>query len=176
MNFKKIASLIAAAAAALTLASCSSSSDQAPAGMITASGDAALYDLYVPDDWSVDISTGMTCAYVSKNDPSSVSVTTWTPQYTDTTLDDWWEGYLSDISLAFDNVTEISSENTLLGGEAAVRHEYTATFADVEYHYMVIGALHGDIVYVFTYTSQGDSYEDNMDDVNTVLEYFDYRS
>ena len=176
MKLTKITAMIAAAAAVLTLASCNGESDPAPAGMITASGDAALYDLYVPDEWSVDLSTGMTCAYASPTDPSSVSVTTWTPKYTDTTLDEWWEGYISDISMVFGDVKEIASENTLLGGEAAVRHEYTAVFAEVEYHYMVIGALHNNVVYVFTYTSQGDKYEEHMEDVETILEFFAYKS
>lgn len=168
--------MIAAVAATLTLASCKGEPDPAPAGMITASSDAALYDLYVPDEWSVDISTGMTCAYASPADPSSVSVTTWTPKYTDTTLDEWWMDYISDVSLVFSDVNEINSENTLLGGEAAVRHEYTARFAEVEYHYMVIGALHSGVVYVFTYTSQGESFDEHMEDVNQILEFFAYKS
>lgn len=176
MKIKKLTAMIAATAAALTLVSCNGEVNPAPAGMITASSDAALYDLYVPDEWSIDISTGMTCAYASPTDPSSVSVTTWTPKYTDVTLDEWWTNYVSDISLVFSDVKEIASENTLLGGEAAVRHEYTAVFAEVEYHYMVIGALHGGIVYVFTYTSQGDSFDSHMEDVNTILEFFAYKS
>ena len=93
---KKSALRAIAAAFALTLtlsaASCKNTDEYAPpAGYTLASNENADYCLYVPDKWTVDMSTAAAGAYYSATDPSSVSVMGWELQNYDSSLDEWWE-------------------------------------------------------------------------------------
>ncbi|MBQ4606920.1 MAG: hypothetical protein IJB15_09440, partial [Clostridia bacterium] len=55
---------LALALAMLTMTGCGADAD-APTGYKTASGEAADYAFFVPDDWTVDLTTGATSAYCS---------------------------------------------------------------------------------------------------------------
>ncbi|MBQ4065108.1 MAG: hypothetical protein IJD10_03305 [Clostridia bacterium] len=56
------------------LASCGGRDDYVPNGFQRISHDDAEYYLYVPNTWVPDLSTGVTAAYVSESDRSSVSL------------------------------------------------------------------------------------------------------
>lgn len=56
------------------LAACSNGADDfVPAGFKQIAADEADYRLYVPDNWTVDMSTGVTSAFVSEKDRSNIS-------------------------------------------------------------------------------------------------------
>ena len=99
MSFKKTLCILAAVLL-LSLSACNKDTT-APAGFVTASGEAARYSFYVPKEWTVDLSTGATSAYFSTEDPSSVSVMTWELPASDTTLDDWWSMNQEDIQMIY---------------------------------------------------------------------------
>ena len=169
--------LLCAAVAALTmlsLASCSRTSDDStvPEGMVRASGDAATYTLYVPDDWQIDLQTGVTTAHVSTGDPSNISAAAWDLEHTDDTVDTWWDVNRSELESAFTDYTEISGRDTRLGGETAKEYVYTARLADVEYKYMQTAAVHGGSVYVITYTALPDVFDSHTDDVERIIAEF----
>ena len=121
---KKI--LIIAAAAALLMTGCNADPN-APTGMKTASGEGADYTLFVPEDWTVDITTGATGAYYSNADTSGVLVTTWDLPHTDTTLDEWWETNLQEIQSVYQDVQVEGSENILIDGNHGVKYTWTGT-------------------------------------------------
>ena len=68
---KKTVSMLLVIAALITLASCSKADEFVPAGYKKASNDKADHVLYVPEGWTVDMSTGVTTAYAK--DRSSIS-------------------------------------------------------------------------------------------------------
>lgn len=154
----------------LALVSCGGDSE-APAGMKTASGEAADYVLYVPDDWTVDLVTTATGAYYSTDDPSNISVTAWELDHTDSTVEDWWEVERADIDLVFENVEIVAETNTTIDGIAAKKYEYTASLGENNYKIMQVAAVKKSVVYVFTYTSVVDGYDLHLDDVNMMLDY-----
>lgn len=158
------------ASLALTLVSCGGD-NEAPAGMKTASGEAADYVLYVPDDWTVDLATKATGAYYSAKDPSNISVTAWELENSDSTVEDWWAIERADIDLVFTNVEIVSESNTTIDGIAAKKIEYTASLGENNYKIMQVAAVKKAVVYVFTYTSVVDSYDSHLDDVTAMLDY-----
>ena len=132
---KKSALRAIAAAFALTLtlsaASCKNTDEYAPpAGYTLASNENADYCLYVPDKWTVDMSTAAAGAYYSVTDPSSVSVMGWDLQNYDSSLDEWWETNKTDLALVFTDFNEISEENTTLDELYAKRYTYTAMLGE----------------------------------------------
>lgn len=92
---RKLSLIIAVVMCVLTLASCGKADEFVPAGFKKASNDNADYTLYVPEGWTVDMSTGVTTAYAT--DRSSVS----------------FIGFeLDDTVIRFDPVTSEGGENT----------------------------------------------------------------
>lgn len=72
----KIVSILLVFVLLFALISCGQSEDGTPYGMKLASNPEIVeYTLYVPEDWTVTYSAGMTMAQASLNDPTNVIVT-----------------------------------------------------------------------------------------------------
>lgn len=163
----KFSVLIVAAALALTLAGCKKDDSEyaPPTGYQLASDENADYCLYVPDEWTLDMTTAASGAYYSAADPSSVSVMAWDMGNTDSTLDDWWEVNKKDISLVFSDFTVVSEENTAIDGAYAKRYVYTAKLGEDEYKFLQQAAIKNGSVYLFTYTAKSANYDAHIDEV-----------
>lgn len=168
---KKIIALISALILTLSFASCEKNDSSAPAGWITAADEKADFYFYVPDEWTVDYTTAAAGAYYSSDDPSSVSVLAWELEYTDTTVDEWWELNEGEISYAFQNVELVSEENTTVDGIYAKSYTYTASLSDFNYKIMQTVIIRNATVYLFTYTSTPENYDSHLEDVNSMLDY-----
>ena len=158
----------------LCLAGCDKDAN-APTGYKTASGEAADYFFFVPDDWTVDMATGATSAYYSEEDPSSVSVMAWELPHSDTSIDEWWEMNLEDISMVFQNVEVAEPENVTMGGIHAKKYVYTATLGEFSYQILQAAAVKNGSVYLITYTSLADTYEAHAEEVNNMIAFFQFR-
>ena len=155
----------------LTLSGCGAD-NEAPTGYKTASGEAADYTFFVPEEWNVDLTTGATSAYCSTEDPSSVSVRAWELPNTDTTLDEWWAMNLEDISMVFQNVEVSEPENAMLDGVHGQKYTYTADLGEFSYKIQQTAALRGGSVYLVTYTSLADTFDSHLEEVSNMISFF----
>lgn len=97
----RIIAIVCALALALCgMFSCGEESS-APMGFKEISDEALTYHLYVPDEWTADLSTGITSAYYSGIDPSNISVTAFELDYGITSLDDYWAMIEPDLKAVF---------------------------------------------------------------------------
>lgn len=172
MSFKKTLCILAAVLL-LSLSACNKDTT-APAGFVTASGEAARYSFYVPKEWTVDLSTGATSAYFSTEDPSSVSVMTWELPASDTTLDDWWSMNREDIQMVFQNVEILSETDTTIDGVYAKTYVYNATLGEYTYTVQQTAAIQGYEIYLITYTSLADNFAAHEAEVAQMLQYFTF--
>lgn len=171
---KKIALLLAVLILALSLAACGEQSDvNVPNGMQLCTNDVINYNLFVPEEWTPSISTGAVGAYCSAEDPTNVSVMAWNVD-SSMTLDAWWDGYVSDFELVFDEMTVVSEETTTLGDVAAKKYTYTAKLGEHEYYYVQCACIHWSMVYVLTFTSTPENCETHEEDLADILEYFEF--
>lgn len=172
---KKISLLLAILMIALPLVSCSQNTDDAPDGMklITADNEVVNYKLYVPDDWTPSISTGAVGAYCSNSDTTNVSVMAWNVDSSET-LDTWWDKYRKDFDLVFKDFELTSEETTTLGGVTAKKYAYTAKLGEYTYTYVQCACLHFGMVYVMTFTTMPDLYEQHADEFNDVITCFKF--
>lgn len=170
----KISLLIVLLAFATSLTACGNGDDPyaPPTGMVSATDEKADFCLFVPDEWQIDYSTAAAGAYCSASDPSSVSVMAWDLEYTDTTLDEWWETNVSEIGLVFDNFNLESEENITMSEVYGKKYTYTASLGEFDYKIMQAACLRGSTVYLFTYTSVPDNFDLHTDEVNDMLTYF----
>lgn len=166
--------LLMLTAAMLVMTGCDKDAN-APTGYKTASGEAADYFFFVPDDWTVDLTTGATSAYYSAEDPSSVSVMAWELPNTDTTLDEWWEMNMEDITMVFQNVTADEPENVTMGGVHARKYVYSADLGEFSYRICQTAAIKNGSVYLITYTALADTYNAHIEEVDNMISFFQFR-
>lgn len=161
------------------LASCGSSTDDgsAPFGMKTISTELVDYNLHVPTAWVEDISTGVVTARYSDTDASNISMMKIATGVNEATTDDFWAGHKAGFEATFTDLEMIEEgADLLLGGQAAKRYVYTATMLDMTYRFMQVVAMKDGYVYLFTYTSTDALYESHLDDVNSMIENFSFKS
>lgn len=142
-----------------------------PNGMIlSCDPETADYFLFVPENWTVDLTTSASGAYYSNSDPSSISMMVWELEHTDTSLDDWWTANVSDLELVFRNFALESTENTTVDGNYAQQYVYTADLGENHYKIMQTGILKEGRVFLFTYTSLADNYDSHLEDIAKIVE------
>lgn len=184
---RRIFSLLCAAAAAAVCLSgftgCSSGSDSwHPAGMKLASSEDADYKMWVPESWTVDMSTGITSAYAGSGDYSNVSVTAQnlSGEQNYLTPSEYWEIYKTDLEATFPNIAY--DEDTeggislLLDENAAMKYSYTATVTGTEFHFISVVCIRSGTVYLITYTAQPAIYENHLEEVQNILDNFSFIS
>ena len=170
----KIALLIVLLMCAAALASCGNNNDPyaPPAGMISATDNKADFCLFVPDEWQIDYTTAAAGAYYSAADPSSVSVLAWDLDYTDTTVEEWWETNVNEVGIVFDEINVESEENITMSDVYGKKYIYTASLGDFKYKIMQAACIKGSAVYLFTYTAIPENYDLHLEDVSLMLEHF----
>lgn len=181
MNLKKFLACALAVTALLSASACGNGTTQntTPNGMIGISGDIVDYDLYVPDSWIADEASGAVSAYRSSEDPTSISMMTWSLPYSDSTLADWWTMYQEDFTLVFDDFTLVSNENVLLDGTPAEKYVYTGRLGDTVYRYTQIAAVRNTAVYLLTMTELDAISEEtsatHLEELSKILDNFRWR-
>lgn len=175
-NIRSISALIALAlTAALALGACGANEGSAPMGFKEISNDGVDYNLYVPDEWISNISTGVTAAYYSNVDDSNISMITFTQSDELKTPEKYWETYESSLAALFADFEYVSKpDKATLDGADAIQCTYTGNVADHEYTIMQLVAAKGTQIYIFTYTAASDKYDAHIEDVIAILDYFEF--
>lgn len=166
--------LIAAAVCFSMLVSCGDNST-APIGFKEISDEALTYHFYVPDEWTTDISTGVTSAYFSGADPSSVSMTAFELDRSITSVDDYWSKYEEDFKSIFADFEYVNISECTLDSSPAKQYIYTATLTGEQYKFMQVVTIRNNQVYIFTYTALAEMYDSHIEDVLAILDYFDFK-
>lgn len=184
--------------------SCGEKDNWIPKGMKKVSTDAVDYTMFVPDSWTVDISTGVISAYVKSTDRSNITMIAFNleNENADMTVDDYWLKYESELRQTFPDMeytviqedsettdavtaeTTAESETTstdkyipttmLLDGFSANKYIYTATVTGVAYKYMQVICIRGGIAYLFTYTTVPENFNIHLEEVDSILQNFSF--
>lgn len=157
------------------LSGCAQQDPDVPEGMQLASSEDADYLFYVPEGWRLDKSSLFTSAYFSSGDATSISATAFSMNLTDTSIDDWWERYKGQFEGIYENVEFSDGEETKLGGEDAMKYTISATLNETDYQYIIVAALRDSYIYYITYTSTPEYYEDHLEALDQVIEYFAFK-
>lgn len=143
--------------------------DAAPKGMKKASDEKADFTLYVPEKWTVDMAEAAVSAYCSTDDPSSVSMMAWGLEYSDSSLDEWWDVNLDEIKKVFSNVEVTDTSDTLIDELYAKKYTYTASLGEYNYSIIQAACVKNATVYVFTYTSVPEKFDAHTEEVTEML-------
>ena len=165
------------------LGSCGES--DVPSGMqLVRGGESVGYYLYAPEEWTVanQESLGISCAYVSKLDNTSVTMieaelpSVTIPEYIATELAKYPESFALKVTLE-------ARETSFGNAESAYKVTYTYKYGEYDYQSMQIFALYKSRFYIFTYNAStaaytvDDSYYSNylekIEDVITNVKFVD---
>lgn len=156
----------------LTFVGCGSDYE-VPLGMQIASNTEIVdYLLYVPEDWKVDMRTGVTSAYYSVNDPSNITVTMSMLEDAEGGLEAYFEKHLDTLDDVYSDISEVESANLILAEKAAMQYIYTAKFGDNEYKFWQVVCINQYRVYTITYSSTVENFDTHTADMQTALELF----
>ncbi len=167
---KKITALLLTLFAILSLTACGAN-DNAPSGMKLASNEVCDYYFYVPQNWTVDMSTGVSSAYFSEKDRSNMSMTSYALSEA-MTAEAYWEKIKSDYSALFAEMSEPEVKTTALDGVEAKQYTYTVKAGTEQFKIMQVFCVKGETVYVFTFTATPEKFEEHIDKVALVLAEF----
>jgi len=127
----------------------------------------AKYSLWVPDDFTVKYSSGITEATLADGSSITMSVAT----NTGVVVTEYWAARKAELEALFGTVNVISADTpTALGdSNAAFAYEYTYTYnyAKTKIGVMQILVYHGADFYIFTYSSF-------MEEKEYGISYYDY--
>ncbi len=177
-KYLKITSFLVVFVLALTaLCSCKDKPEAPDGYKLVSDLDYVDYYLFVPNSWVLDDSSAMTCAYVSDEDRTSVSVIQRNRVSSESdSLDVWYNDYYIP-SLKDDlggSIVEKSSEDIKLDGVDAKKHYIDITINGATYNFIVIVAYTNASFYCVTYTSMGELFEKNLETFNTILTEFKF--
>ncbi len=126
-----------------------------PEGMkLAEEGDG--YTFFVPEEWVVDTSTGITTAYVSAVDPSNITLVR---VRTDEDPESYFaasEAKLSSLFEEYAEVADASSNNTTFGGRPAIVRVYGGKLLGTPYTVKQYLCREGEYLYLFTYTAKNE--------------------
>jgi len=178
-----LAGVLACLLLCLTFASCTASVTESgiaiPSGMQAIAGEAGDYDLIVPSDWLVETTVGMTSAYAEDAARSNLTVCANELSADIASAEEYWEMFAEEFAATFADFAMVDPEpsDVVVGAayEDTTRHtdglkyRYTATVSGVQYQWMQVLCIRGATLYIITYTSTVEAYENNLEDVNSIL-------
>ena len=168
-------SLLFLALCLIALAACSKKASDAPNGMQTASNEYSDYHLYVPENWTVETSTGVITAKYSDSIMANISMMALSLSSETTTIDAYWSSFKETFEQTIVDWQEEASEDMLLDGHAAKKYVYTGKVASIEAKYMQVLCIRKGAVYIFTYTASPDKFDDYLNDINKMLDTFTFK-
>ena len=147
--------------------------ENTPDGYQIASKDKYEFRFYVPLTWTVQRRTYNPTAYFTKNDLSNVSISS--KVMVDGVVDGatYWEYYTETTSFKLSDI--VIDENAKMGGYDAYAVEYLATASGFKYMIKQVFLPVGNMIYIFTYTSDRIHYDKHIDDVNAMIELFEFK-
>ena len=180
MKFKKtIAFMLALCTCALLLCSCNKNDDGIPDGMQLVTSEYADCKLFVPNDWTPEITTGVLVAKASDN--SNVSLQKMTPSGQYTSFDAYFrEDYFKKLQNTYAKITlleeECSTENQKFSTvqNSALRYVYTVESDGTVYKIMQYFSYYSGYLYILTYTAQENLFAEHLEDVYSIAANFVY--
>lgn len=173
----KIVAIALVLCIAAALVSCGNDTTDAPKGMTKVESEFIDYNLYVPDTWTIDTTSGFASAYVP-TDKSSVSLLTMTGTRAYSSIDDYVEEYKNELSSTFANVEFIDEESIIggisFGGIDAARIVYKISVGESTYKYLQMVTASGIYVYTLTYTALEENFDAHTEDVAKIIDNFSF--
>lgn len=132
----------------------------------------AKFSLYVPEDFEVEYSSGITCASLA--DGSNITMTRATS--TGMSVGDYWTKRKAELEAIVDEITIVEEVKSTNFGNAknAASYEYTYVYNGTTYHVYQVFAVTTFDGFVFTYTAAEENYASHIDVIEKITEKVEF--
>ncbi len=165
------------------LASCSKETESGlsiPSNMQSIVSEAGDYELIVPSEWLVETTQGMTSAYVEDQARSNITVCANELSADIASVEAYWDYFSAQFSAVFSDFTMLEAEPAHISIGSAheghtvdgLQYSYTATVGDVKYRWLQTVCLYKGTIYIITFTTTVDMYEEREEDLVEIFRYF----
>ncbi len=165
------------------MASCSKETESGlsiPSYMQSIASEMGDYELIVPSEWLVETTQGMTSAYAEDQVRSNITVCANELSTDITTVEAYWDYFSAQFSAVFTDFTLLEAEpaKITIGSEhqghsvEGLQYHYTATVGDVKYRWLQTVCLHKGTIYIITFTTTVDMYEEREEELVEIFRYF----
>ena len=169
---KKISALILALLLTLCMIACSSQDTDIPEGMQSATMEGEPFRLFVPQNWTSNVASGISGAYISPSSKNMVTARYYTPADESMTLEDYIEFCIASYEKSVDSFQLVEQLPAILGGEDAIKLSYTMKENETEMTCFQISVLYGgDFVSLNGYCAT-DSYASLSADFDLIVKEF----
>jgi hypothetical protein len=149
--------------------------DKTPEGMKIASSDNTEYRFYVPKTWVCNSEALRSEAYFPESGKPNVTITTYADSAIDT-ADKYFAFAEAEYKKTISGYELISKEDAgIVGNRYATSYTYRAVYDGVEFRIRQTIFVFASTVYSITYTALADSFDAHVEDVNKMLEAFEFR-
>ncbi len=149
----------------------------APDGMKLASNDTVSYRFFVPESWTLNREEEIFAAYV-ESDRSVVSVVPYMPDVEQVSVAEFFTmcSEMLENTADEDGFALLKEEKDVdLGGRKATAYTYRYTVGGKEFRCMQVIAAYGSMLYSVTYTATPESFEVHLNDVERIIDAFEFR-
>ena len=158
---------------AASMAACADSDVPDGYQLIACEGDE--FRLYVPTQWVVNTSGGVTCAYYTSDAEMGVTVTR-ADDAEGLSLDEYWVVCDANYKAELDSyVYDGNIKNIVMGGKAAQERSFSAKVTrfdesqnksvTVDYKFLQVIVQNDGVTYVFTYSAPADQFDSQLETV-----------
>lgn len=155
---KKILAVVLAVGFCFAMVSCSS--DETPDGMYSVTLDGEPFVLYVPNEWTSNVASGISSAYYSATSMIAVSAK-YCAYDTELTLEEYASQCIEGYSADGKNFELKSRDAAVLDGTDAVELTYSTEYDDAKYTFIQIIAKHIDGFVLLTFYAPSELFEEN---------------
>lgn len=134
--------------------------------------------LEVPDTWTVTSQNAFVSATVegAAGDESNVSMMSSQRSANETTPEAYFDKLIESYGDMYENIVVESRDVEIeLGSEKAKKYVFGADVLGESYKFMQVICIHGDRVYIFTYTSNDEFYAEHEMEIKYILDYFYFK-
>ena len=144
-----------------------------PEGYQLASRSKYEYRFFVPKTWKVDTWADVPTAVYSYQNLSNVSLSSFAVTAEIKTGEQYWNAFAENFG---EGLTISSTDaNVKMGGFDAYAVEFITKIAGLEYYNKQVFITTSNMIYIFTYTSDAEHYDLYLDDVNSMIEVFEFK-
>lgn len=142
---------------------------------ILASHEKNVFNFYVPSDWMLTSSGAIAGAYYysANGDKSNVTLMEYVSSYEIKSGKDYWEAFKKQYEQPLEVIS--TDENAKLGKYDAFGVEYKTSMGEGDYKIKQIFLASDKIIYIFTYTSTEEFYDNHLDEVAKMVEMFEFK-
>ena len=149
--------------------------DKTPEGMKIASSDNVEYRFYVPKTWVCNSEALRSEAYFPESGTPNVTITSFADSEIDT-VEKYFALAEAEYKKTISGYELISKEDAgIVGNRKATSYTYRSVYDGVEFRIRQTMFVFASTVYSITYTALADSFDAHIDDVNKMLEAFEFR-